>query len=104
MLRTGKRSSTRSAAPAKGDVVRAPTAAPAPGVAAQAAPRALKPEELEDMLRKFDLNPRYGPFVGIDRLERWERADRFGLDPPADIRKHLLAGHAVPQRQGGSLW
>lgn len=27
----------------------------------------------------FDLDMRYGPFVGIDRLTRWKRAIKFGL-------------------------
>lgn len=65
---------------------------------------ALTPEQSEDVLRMFDLNPRYGPFIGIDRIERWNRAQRFGLDPPTDVRQLLDRGIAIPQRESCSLW
>ncbi len=45
----------------------------------------------ENELRKFDLNPRYGPFVGISRKERFDRALRFGLSPP-DCLRELIEG------------
>lgn len=32
----------------------------------------------EENGRRFDLDMRYGPFVGIDRETRWKRAIRFG--------------------------
>ena len=89
---------SRRRAPTKADAAKAPSVLPAP------APPALTAEQLEDVLRQFDLNPRFGPFVGIDRLERWERADKFGLEPPPAIRKLLLSGNAIPQRHRGSLW
>lgn len=38
------------------------------------------------ILRVFDLTEDYGPCVGMNRLERWERADALGLDPPAAVR------------------
>lgn len=44
-------------------------------------------EQMEDTLRLFDLDTRYGPFVGIDRSTRWERARRFGMSPPLLIRR-----------------
>lgn len=46
-----------------------------------------KAEELEKEIRlhQFDLNDRYGPYIGIDRLARWERAECFGLSPPIRI-------------------
>lgn len=82
--------------PNKATVAKAPSVVPAQP--------ALTPEQLEDVLRQFDLNPRYGPFVGIDRMERWERAEKFGLDPPPAIHKLLQTGNAIPQRYRGSLW
>lgn len=33
-------------------------------------------------LRAFDLDPEYGPVVGMSRSERWARADHAGLNPP----------------------
>ncbi|KAJ3223875.1 DNA polymerase delta subunit 4 [Clydaea vesicula] len=43
-----------------------------------------------EMLKAFDLNSRFGPNVGISRLERWERANKFGLKPPIDIKNLIL--------------
>lgn len=39
-----------------------------------------------EILRSFDLQAEYGPCIGITRLERWERANRFGLNPPKIVR------------------
>lgn len=75
MFYVKKHNSRRSNAAFKKDAVNAPSIAPAP------VQPALTAEQLEGILRKFDLNPRFGPFVGIDRLDRWERAERFGLNP-----------------------
>ena len=33
-------------------------------------------------LREFDLNARFGPMLGISRMNRWIRALRFSLNPP----------------------
>ncbi|XP_062431976.1 DNA polymerase delta subunit 4 isoform X1 [Rhea pennata] len=43
-----------------------------------------------DMLRHFDLCWEYGPCTGITRLQRWERAQALGLNPPAYVRDALL--------------
>lgn len=43
-------------------------------------------DNAEKKLRNFDLNPRYGPYVGILRLDRWNRAKNFNLNPPIAIR------------------
>lgn len=40
--------------------------------------------QMEQVLREFDLNMAYGPFLGISRLARLERAERFAL--PVDAR------------------
>ena len=39
-----------------------------------------------DILRVFDLSSKYGPCVGITRLQRWERAKKWGLNPPEEVR------------------
>lgn len=64
----------------------------------------LSDEQVEDVLRLFDLNPTYGPFVGIDRLFRWNRADKWGLNPPLIIKEILETRTAIARREGGSLW
>ena len=64
----------------------------------------LSSEQIEDELRLFDLDPRYGPFVGIDRLTRWNRAKKFGLEPPMHVKSLLECDGAVAQRSGGHLW
>ncbi len=39
-----------------------------------------------DILRIFDMTSRYGPCVGVTRLQRWERAKKWGLNPPEEVR------------------
>uniref|UniRef100_A0A383W420 DNA polymerase delta subunit 4 n=1 Tax=Tetradesmus obliquus TaxID=3088 RepID=A0A383W420_TETOB len=45
----------------------------------------------ERLLRAFDLATQYGPCTGMTRLERWQRAEQFGLNPPMQV-KELLTG------------
>ncbi|XP_064193873.1 DNA polymerase delta subunit 4 isoform X1 [Anguilla rostrata] len=40
-------------------------------------------------LQQFDLDWRYGPCTGISRLQRWERAELYGLKPPQTVRDLL---------------
>ncbi|PWZ01469.1 hypothetical protein BCV70DRAFT_210682 [Testicularia cyperi] len=40
---------------------------------------------VEQMLRVFDLDPSYGPCMGLSRLERWHRAHDLELNPPQEI-------------------
>jgi len=35
------------------------------------------------------MSTEYGPALGLTRLERWKRAEGFGLHPPADVHKIL---------------
>lgn len=42
-----------------------------------------------ELLRQFDMAMRYGPCVGMPRSSRWERARRFGLNPPDYILEIL---------------
>ncbi|KAM9832702.1 DNA polymerase delta subunit 4 [Aulostomus maculatus] len=54
-------------------------------------------------LRQFDLDWRYGPCTGVSRLQRWERANCHGLNPPEEIRNLLL--HARTDLEYNlSLW
>lgn len=46
-------------------------------------------DDVEEILRQFDMNMAYGPCLGISRAERWERAHRIGLDPPHDVKDLL---------------
>lgn len=45
----------------------------------------------EKMLKLFDLTFKYGPCSGMTRLERWDRAESFGLHPPQEVRDLLLS-------------
>mmetsp|Transcript_29388 Transcript_29388/g.78975 ORF Transcript_29388/g.78975 Transcript_29388/m.78975 type:complete len:122 (+) Transcript_29388:67-432(+) len=70
-------------------------------------PVRLTPEQAEKELRNFDLNQMFGPCVGLDRNERWERAKALGLDPPHIIKEALAtpgvnAQSVLSQRLGVS--
>ena len=43
------------------------------------------------ILAQFDADPAFGPMSGLTRLERWDRAQAFGLNPPARVREYILA-------------
>ncbi|THH00604.1 hypothetical protein EW026_g1941 [Hermanssonia centrifuga] len=49
------------------------------------------------ILRVFDLSYEYGPCVGVTRLERWERAEALGLDPPSEVKDILLTKEGSEQ-------
>lgn len=49
-------------------------------------------EDIEAELRIWDMDMKYGPCIGITRLERWERARKNGLSPPDRIRSFILSG------------
>jgi DNA polymerase delta subunit 4 len=44
---------------------------------------------IHTILRNFDLTPRYGPCVGISRLDRYRRAEKMGLKPPVEVLEIL---------------
>jgi DNA polymerase delta subunit 4 len=44
---------------------------------------------IHTILRNFDLTPKYGPCVGISRLDRYKRAEKMGLKPPAEVLEIL---------------
>ena len=47
-------------------------------------------EEAEAALRQFDLCSKYGPCMGITRMERFDRAVKLGLNPPPEVRELVL--------------
>ncbi|XP_061465527.1 DNA polymerase delta subunit 4 [Rhineura floridana] len=63
---------------------------------------AAQPDQLE-MLKQFDLSWQYGPCTGITRLQRWERAELLGLNPPAMVQE-LLQKHRDNPLVMYSLW
>ncbi|OWF53108.1 DNA polymerase delta subunit 4-like [Mizuhopecten yessoensis] len=57
----------------------------------------------KDFLREFDMNLEFGPCIGISRLERWERAQKHGLEPPLEV-KELLTRHQDDPRYTQCVW
>ncbi|KAH9832550.1 DNA polymerase delta, subunit 4-domain-containing protein [Rhodofomes roseus] len=45
---------------------------------------------VDHILRVFDMSYEYGPCVGVTRLERWNRAEALGLNPPPEVKEILL--------------
>ena len=45
---------------------------------------------------------RFGPCLGLTRLERWERAAANGLAPPGDVKALLLATRDPARKE--NLW
>lgn len=57
---------------------------------------------IEDFLARFDGNRDYGPYLGISRMTRWNRAQKFGDNPPQevmDILKDDLEKNKPPKYQ-----
>lgn len=46
-------------------------------------------DQNEDVLRQFDMNMVYGPCIGMNRLDRWNRANKLGLNPPKEVESAL---------------
>ena len=59
----------------------------------------LSAEQVEAKLKSFDMDATYGPCLGITRMQRWERAVKWGLQPPEEVKALLQAGAA-----GDCLW
>ncbi|ORY29527.1 DNA polymerase delta, subunit 4-domain-containing protein, partial [Naematelia encephala] len=51
--------------------------------------------DIHNILRVFDMTSKYGPSIGITRLQRWERAKKWGLNPPEEIRLILQTQQGV---------
>lgn len=46
--------------------------------------------KVETILKLFDLEADYGPAAGLTRMERWERASKWGLNPPQAVYDILM--------------
>ena len=53
------------------------------------APSIRSHDEWMDILKSFDMNVKFGPLEGITRLDRWNRANTLGLNPPTEIKEFL---------------
>ncbi|KAJ3153549.1 hypothetical protein HDU89_000590 [Geranomyces variabilis] len=61
--------------------------------------------ELLTVLKGFDLDIKFGPCMGLSRLERWNRAQKLELEPPQDIRHLLLSPQVAKDAElAESLW
>ncbi|BFZ04737.1 hypothetical protein BsWGS_07776 [Bradybaena similaris] len=67
------------------------------------APPVSEAEKELSVLKKFDLTLEYGPCIGITRLERWERADKHGLNPPTEVRT-IISKHSKDETYIECLW
>lgn len=59
-----------------------------PALATQ--PGSATDEADKQTLLAFDFNSQFGPFSGLTRMQRWQRADAAALDPPPQVRELLL--------------
>ncbi|XP_066934357.1 DNA polymerase delta subunit 4-like [Clytia hemisphaerica] len=57
-----------------------------------------------ETLKKFDLDSKFGPCIGITRLERWQRAHTHNLNPPHSIPKILKSYDENNNEIQESLW
>ncbi|KIK79157.1 hypothetical protein PAXRUDRAFT_834233 [Paxillus rubicundulus Ve08.2h10] len=55
--------------------------------------------QILQMLRFFDMSYEFGPCIGMTRLERWERAEAFGLNPPVEVREILLTKEGTEKEE-----
>lgn len=53
-----------------------------------------KPNTIETILRDFDMTGKYGPCVGITRLQRFNRAKKLKMSPPELIGQILESQQA----------
>ncbi|GAA96438.1 uncharacterized protein L969DRAFT_49607 [Mixia osmundae IAM 14324] len=51
--------------------------------------------KVEQILRCFDMTFDYGPSIGMTRLERWDRAEALGLQPPEEVKDILLTKQGI---------
>ncbi|KAL2315747.1 DNA polymerase delta subunit Cdm1 [Schizosaccharomyces pombe] len=50
--------------------------------------------KVEFILHHFDTTARYGPYLGMTRMQRWKRAKNFNLNPPEIVGKILMLEEA----------
>jgi len=58
----------------------------------------------EATLRGFDLTSAYGPALGLTRLERWDRARAYGLDPPKAVLEALQRRGSAKAKWRECVW
>ncbi|CCG81598.1 DNA polymerase delta subunit 4 [Taphrina deformans PYCC 5710] len=58
-----------------------------------------RPTNVETILRDFDLTGKYGPCVGISRLDRYNRAVAMKMNPPVEVGKILNTQQAQEQAE-----
>jgi hypothetical protein len=58
--------------------------------------------DIDQLLAQFDGAREFGPCLDITRMERWDRADKYGCNPPLRVRDILvrdLADNKPPRYQ-----
>lgn len=55
------------------------------------------------VLKHFDVTLEFGPCTGITRMDRWERAEKHGLNPPLVV-KEIVLRHLDDAEFTESLW
>ena len=55
------------------------------------------------VLKHFDVTLEFGPCTGITRMDRWERAEKHGLNPPLVV-KEIILKHLDDAEFTESLW
>lgn len=53
--------------------------------------------KVHEILRVFDTSYKYGPCIGITRLERWQRAQALGLNPPVEVHEILSTKQGIEE-------
>ncbi|CAF0871948.1 unnamed protein product [Brachionus calyciflorus] len=62
----------------------------------------LREQEI-NLLKKFDLDLKFGPCLNVKRIDRWNWASRHELNPP-EIVKKILEEHPNDVEYAQSLW
>ncbi|KAJ6510046.1 DNA polymerase delta, subunit 4-domain-containing protein [Mycena vitilis] len=52
-------------------------------------------QDIDFILKQFDLTEDYGPCVGVTRLERWHRAHTLKCNPPLAVLVVLQAQELI---------
>ncbi|VDB98684.1 unnamed protein product [Peniophora sp. CBMAI 1063] len=55
--------------------------------------------KVHHILRVFDMNYEYGPCIGVTRLQRWQRAEALGLDPPREVFEILNTQEGIEKNE-----
>ncbi|RNA22411.1 DNA polymerase delta subunit 4 [Brachionus plicatilis] len=56
-----------------------------------------------EILKKFDLDLKFGPCFNVKRIDRWNWAKRHELDPPKVV-KEILEKHTEDPKYIMSMW